>query len=102
MAMTGPLTVRAKIIINDVTNINPIEVSQVLAPTTNAEIKLAVKSHSGPISIGGGRFSMGGQTATENALQIDMRAFNKSSSSMSQLKNHSSGGHPLARYLGQS
>jgi FAD/FMN-containing dehydrogenase len=37
----------------------------------------AIKAHAGPVSIGGGRFSMGGQTATERALQIDMRDFNK-------------------------
>lgn len=67
----------AKTVVNDVTNINPIEVQSVLAPKTIDEIKTAVKSSGGPISIGGGRFSMGGQTATEKALQIDMRSFNK-------------------------
>lgn len=66
-----------KTIVNDITNINPIEVQKVIAPQTSEEIKSLVKSSLGPISIGGGRFSMGGQTATENALQIDMRSFNK-------------------------
>jgi hypothetical protein len=32
-------------------------------------------SYPRPISIGGGRFSMGGQIATENSLHIDMRQF---------------------------
>jgi FAD/FMN-containing dehydrogenase len=63
--------------INDVTKINPIPVDSVLTPTTTAEIIEAVRTHAGPISIGGGRYSMGGQTATEGALQIDMRTFNK-------------------------
>lgn len=67
----------AKETVNDVTKINPIEVQKVIAPTTSDEIKAAVKSTSGPISIGGGRYSMGGQTATENSLQIDMRSFDK-------------------------
>lgn len=64
-------------IVNDVTGLNPIEVEQIIAPTRTEEIVAAVKAHKGPISIGGGRFSMGGQTATEKALQIDMRRFNK-------------------------
>lgn len=67
----------ARAIVNDVTQINPIVVDDVLTPTTIEEIQAAVKSHTGPISIGGGRYSMGGQTATERALQIDMRTFNK-------------------------
>lgn len=70
-------TVSAKTLVNDVTNINPISVSKVITPKTTDEIVRAVKTASGPISIGGGRFSMGGQTATENAVQIDMRSFNR-------------------------
>lgn len=64
-------------VINDVTQLNPIQVQRVLAPKAIKEIVDAVKTHSGPISIGGGRYSMGGQTATEGALQIDMRQFDK-------------------------
>ncbi|MBA5688466.1 FAD-binding oxidoreductase [Duganella sp. LX47W] len=64
-------------VINDVTQLNPIPVAQVLTPTRLDEIVAAVKTHHGPISIGGGRYSMGGQTATEQALQIDMRQFDQ-------------------------
>src|SRR6516165_8427816 len=60
-------------IVNDVTQLNPIHVREILAPTTVEQVAAAVKSHEGPISIGGGRFSMGGQTATDGALQLDMR-----------------------------
>ena len=67
----------ADTIVNDVTQLNPIRVHQVITPTTLGEIVDAVRSHSGPISIGGGRYSMGGQTATEGALQIDMRNFDR-------------------------
>src|SRR4029077_10710298 len=56
---------------------NPITVSAIIEPTTLDEIVKAVASHPGPISIGGGRYSMGGQTATDGALQIDMRKFNR-------------------------
>lgn len=64
-------------IVNDVTQLNPIPVAEVVVPTTTAEIVAAVRRHGGPISIGGGRFSMGGQTATRGALQLDMRRFNR-------------------------
>lgn len=63
--------------INDITQLNPIQIQHVLWPTTLDEIVNAVKAHPGPISIGGGRFSKGGQTATEGALYLDMRKFNK-------------------------
>ncbi|MCH1912622.1 FAD-binding oxidoreductase [Leptospira noguchii] len=64
-------------VVNDVTQINPIRVNRVVTPTTLGDIQELIKNHSGPISIGGGRFSMGGQIATENALFIDTREFNK-------------------------
>jgi FAD/FMN-containing dehydrogenase len=65
------------LVINDVSQLNPIHVSEVITPMTTAEIVEAVQRHSGPISIGGARHSMGGQTATEGALFIDMRQFNR-------------------------
>ena len=62
-------------VVNDITGLNPIPLAGVLAPTTVEEIVAAVRTHAGPISIGGGRYSQGGQTATPGALQIDMRGF---------------------------
>lgn len=64
-------------IINDVSQLNPISVPDVVTPTSLEELVAFVAHHDGPISIGGGRFSQGGQTATESAVQIDMRQFNK-------------------------
>jgi len=64
-------------IVNDVTQINPIKVDRILKPKSIEEVVAAVQGHAGPVSIGGGRFSMGGQTATERALQLDMREFDK-------------------------
>ncbi len=63
--------------VNDVTAINPIQVGKVIQPQTTEEIVEAIKTTEGPISIGGGRFSMGGQIGYENSLHIDMRKFNK-------------------------
>jgi len=63
--------------VNDVTQINPIQVGQVVQPHSTKEIIKAIQTTNGKISIGGGRFSMGGQTGYNNSLHIDMREFNK-------------------------
>lgn len=67
----------AQHIINDVTGLNPISVWAVAKPTSIAEIQDAIRRTNGPISIGGGRFSMGGQTASPGSLHLDMRSFNQ-------------------------
>ncbi|MBV8801733.1 MAG: FAD-binding protein [Gammaproteobacteria bacterium] len=64
-------------IINDVSGLNLIEVDKIVRPETIKELCHIVREHDGPISIGGGRFSMGGQIATERSLHIDMRGLNK-------------------------
>ena len=61
--------------VTEVTHLYPVLMRQVVAPRTVPEIVAAVRSSSGPISIGGGRNSMGGQTATPDGMQIDMRNF---------------------------
>lgn len=63
--------------INDVTALNPIQVGKEIQPQTIEEIIDAIQHSTGSISIGGGRFSMGGQIGYENSLHIDMRKFNK-------------------------
>jgi FAD/FMN-containing dehydrogenase/uncharacterized membrane protein YhaH (DUF805 family) len=65
------------LIINDVTKINPVRVKSVLTPTTLEEIQSSVKNSTGPISIGGGHFSMGGQTSYPDSIHLDLRKFNK-------------------------
>jgi FAD/FMN-containing dehydrogenase/uncharacterized membrane protein YhaH (DUF805 family) len=64
-------------IVNDVTQLNPIIVSRVETPTSIEELQNIIKIADNPISIGGGRFSMGGQTASSNSIHIDMRKLNK-------------------------
>lgn len=61
----------------DFTHLYPVQVAQVVAPVQESDIVAAVRQTTGPISIGGGRYSMGGQTATEGALQIDMRQYRR-------------------------
>lgn len=63
-------------IVNDVTELNPVKVVGIVVPHSVADIVKAVKEND-HVSIGGGRNSMGGQTASERAVQIDMREYNK-------------------------
>ena len=64
-------------LVNDVTGLNPVSVAAVVVPTDVDTVQQALKRFSGPVSIGGGRFSMGGQVASEASLHLDMRGFNK-------------------------
>ncbi|TGL65108.1 FAD-binding protein [Leptospira jelokensis] len=66
-----------EMIINDVTRLNPVIVSEVIRPESVEELIGFVKNSSGPISVGGGRFSMGGQTASPSSTHIDMRKLNQ-------------------------
>jgi FAD/FMN-containing dehydrogenase/SAM-dependent methyltransferase len=64
-------------IVNDVTQLNPIEVARKLRPTSFEEAARAIIETPGPISVGGGHFSMGGQTASPGSLHLDMRGLNR-------------------------
>lgn len=63
--------------IDNVTQLNPVRVAQVIAPTTTEEIVAAITQTTGHISIGGGRYSQGGQVAYPDSLHLDMRQFKK-------------------------
>jgi uncharacterized membrane protein YhaH (DUF805 family) len=64
-------------VIEDVTRLSPVTVSAVFAPTSVGEVQEVIRRQQGPISIGGGRFSMGGQTASPGSLHLDMRRLNR-------------------------
>lgn len=64
------------LVVNDVTELNPVRVRGIIVPHTVEDIASAVKTND-VVSIGGGRNSMGGQTASEKAVQVDMREYNK-------------------------
>jgi FAD/FMN-containing dehydrogenase len=71
------LTATLATTVNDITQLNPIVVDSVAVPQTVDEVRELVREYHGPISIGGGRYSMGGQIATEHTLHIDTRALNR-------------------------
>lgn len=63
-------------LVNDVTRINPIHVARVVRPDSVEEVVAAIRASNGPISIGGGRYSQGGQIAHPDSLHFDMRSLN--------------------------
>jgi FAD/FMN-containing dehydrogenase len=65
------------VIVNDVTRLNPVPVWAVATPTSIADVRDALRRAEGPVSVGGGHFSMGGQTASPGSLHLDMRRMNR-------------------------
>ena len=64
-------------IVNDITQLNPVRVMAIVAPNSVQDVQEALRRTTGPVSIGGGRFSMGGQTASPGSLHFDMRSLNR-------------------------
>ncbi len=65
------------LVVNDTTGLNPVTVSRVVKPKTEQEIVDALQSTRGPVSIGGARYSMGGQISYPDSLHFDMRDYNQ-------------------------
>ena len=59
--------------VRDVTQLTAVRMARIATPRTVEELSAAIRTSTGAISIGGGRFSMGGQTATPDGLQLDLR-----------------------------
>jgi FAD/FMN-containing dehydrogenase len=64
-------------VVNDVSHLNPIKTASIQQARSTEDIKSALRAWSGLISVGGGRFSMGGQIAAANSMHFDMREFKK-------------------------
>ncbi len=62
--------------VEDVTRLVNIPVDLVVRPRTVEEVRRILSTADAPISLGGGRFSMGGQIATEGTLFLDLRDLN--------------------------
>lgn len=67
----------SKPVVNDVSRLNPVEVAGERRPRNTDEVRNALRSWSGAVSLGGGRFSMGGQIAAPGSLHLDMRGMNQ-------------------------
>ena len=66
-----------KPVVNDVSRLNPVEVAGERRPPNTDEVRKALRSWSGAVSLGGGRFSMGGQIAAPDSLHLDLRGMNR-------------------------
>lgn len=67
----------SSIVVNDISGLNPVKVDDVFAPGTIEQLQAVLEISDKPISIGGGRFSMGGHTAETGTLHVDMRGLNR-------------------------
>lgn len=61
-------------VIRDGSGLVEIRVRDVRTPSSTEEVQEILRTTTGPVSIGGARYSMGGQVATEDATFIDTRA----------------------------
>jgi len=64
-------------VISDLSLLNLTSVDEVYVPGSVDQLKAVIEMSDKPISIGGGRYSMGGQTAQPGTLHIDMRGMNQ-------------------------
>ncbi|MDB5802590.1 MAG: FAD-binding protein [Rhodocyclales bacterium] len=60
--------------IENITQLYPVRVRRQIAPLNALDVKRAIEDWPGQISVGGGRYSMGGQVAISGGLHLDMRS----------------------------
>jgi FAD/FMN-containing dehydrogenase len=68
------------LLVNDITQLNPVEVHSILYPTSVKEIQTIVRSREAQlygISIGGAHCSMGGQASFKDSVHLDLSQFNQ-------------------------
>ena len=59
--------------VGNVTQLYDVRVARIATPTSTGEVVRALEGWPGKVSVGGGRYSMGGQVALEGSLHLDMR-----------------------------
>ena len=63
--------------VGDVTDIDHVPVAGQIRPASTAAVQQALRQNRGPISIGGARYSMGGQIAADGSIHLDMRSLKR-------------------------
>ena len=61
----------------NVTHLHTVRVAQVQPVHDAQDVRAALRRWPGELCVGGGRYSMGGQTAVAGGLQLDMRGMNR-------------------------
>ena len=64
-------------VVSNVTGLYPATVDDIYRPGTVAQLQWMLRQSDKPVSVGGGRYSMGGQIGHEGSLHIDMRGINR-------------------------
>ena len=75
MSVARPVTA-ADLLVPNVTGLYSVSVARIDRPTTSAEVAKSIRTWPGKIAVGGGRYSMGGQTGVKGGLHLDMRSLN--------------------------
>lgn len=65
------------LLVPNVTGLYSVKVARIVVPQSNHDVARALREWPGPASIGGGRYSMGGQVAIAQGLHLDMRGMNR-------------------------
>lgn len=66
-----------EVLVPNVTGLYPVSVARVATPFGTQDVCRAIREWPGKVAVGGGRYSMGGQTAITAGLQLDMRGMNR-------------------------
>ncbi len=64
-------------VVRDYSGLTSVPVAAERHPISTAHVSDAIRDWSGSVSVGGGRFSMGGQIAAPDSLHLDMRGMNQ-------------------------
>jgi FAD/FMN-containing dehydrogenase len=74
-----PLRAQAprELLVSNVTGLYSVKVARIEAPRTTAEVAGLLRAWPGQVSVGGGRYSMGGQVAIADGLHLDLRGMNQ-------------------------
>ena len=63
--------------IPNISQLYPVEVARIAVPESTEQVAREVRAWGGKVAVGGGRYSMGGQTAVALGLHLDMRRMNR-------------------------
>jgi FAD/FMN-containing dehydrogenase len=63
--------------VSDIAALEAMPVARIAQPASGDEVARSLQAWRGPVCIGGGRYSMGGQIVAGDALHLDMRGMNR-------------------------
>ena len=73
----GAALCAADLLVPNVTGLYSVKVARIVVPQSNHDVARALREWPGRVSVGGGRYSMGGQVAIAEGLHLDTRSMNR-------------------------